>query len=205
MKYLKEETTNSIVINKSEFITILFYVENSLQIDEFILLAKKRYPKANHYVTAWIRGENAEYASSNDDGEPSRTAGFPTLEVLMHHNVTNILAVTIRYFGGIKLGAGGLIRAYSKSVAEAIKVANFYKLVKANKYLLKFPYQLIDKIEHLLGDNVNYINKEYLDNVSYEIVFLKSDISLLKDILHEIEIKELAQEILHIDIKNEGN
>ncbi|WP_026391518.1 IMPACT family protein [Haploplasma modicum] len=205
MKYLKAEISNSIIINKSEFITILFYIENNEQIDEYILYAKKKYPKATHYVTAWIRGENAEYASSNDDGEPSRTAGFPTLEVLMHHNLTNILAVTIRYFGGIKLGAGGLIRAYSKSVAEALKIASFYKLFKASKYFLKFPYHLIDKIEHLLGDSVSYINKEYLDKVTYEVVFLKNDINLLKDILHEIELIELEKETLHIDIKNEGN
>ena len=91
----------------------------------------------------------------------------------MHHGVTDILVIVIRYFGGIKLGAGGLIRAYSKSTAETLKVAKFYKKVMAEKYLLTFNYNLIDNVEHLLGESVNYINKDYTDKVSYEVVFRK--------------------------------
>lgn len=200
MKYLKEYAESKIVINKSEFIGILVPVETDEDIENAISAAKKKYPKATHYVTAWIRGERAEYASSNDDGEPSRTAGYPALEVLMHHEVTNILVIVIRYFGGIKLGAGGLIRAYSKSCAETIRVAKFYQKVKAEKYLLSFNYNLISTVEHLLADNVSYVNKEYTDKVTYEIIFLKGDLTLLENIIHQITVTKLPEAELHIDL-----
>lgn len=201
MNYLKEYVESKIIINKSEFIGILIPVETDEDISNAINDAKKKYPKATHYVTAWIRGNRGEYASSNDDGEPARTAGYPALEVLMHHSVTNILVIVIRYFGGVKLGAGGLIRAYSKSAAETIKLATFYNKVMAKKYLLTFNYNLIDIVEHLLSDNVSYLNKEYSEKVSYEVVFLKGDLTLLDNIIHQVEIKELPEEELHIEKK----
>jgi len=201
MKYLKEYVESKIIIKKSEFIGILVPIQKDEDIDNAISTAKKKYPKATHYVTAWVRGEQGQYASSNDDGEPTRTAGYPALEVLMHHNLTDVLIIIIRYFGGIKLGAGGLIRAYSSSAAETVKAATFYKKVMAEKYLITFPYNLIDTIEHLLADNVDYINKEYTDVVKYEIVFLKNDLTLLDDIMHQIEIEKLPAEELHIEVK----
>lgn len=202
MKYLKEYVESKIVINKSEFIGILVPIKADEDINNAINDAKKKYPKANHYVTAWIRGDRAEYASSNDDGEPARTAGYPALEVLMHHNVTDILVIVVRYFGGIKLGAGGLIRAYSKSAAETLKIARFYKKVMAEKYLITFNYNLIDSVEHLLARNVNYINKDYTDKVSYEIVFLENDLSLLENVIHQIEVTKLPLEELHIEVED---
>lgn len=201
MKYLKEYTESKIIIKKSEFIGILVPIKKDEDIDNAINAAKKKYPKATHYVTAWIRGEQGQYASSNDDGEPTRTAGYPALEVLMHHNLTDVLVIVIRYFGGIKLGAGGLIRAYSSSAAETVKTAKFYKKVMAEKYLLTFPYNLIDTIEHLLSDYVNYLNKEYTDVVKYEIVFLENDLTLLDDIIHQINVEKLPEEELHIEVK----
>ncbi|VEU80401.1 IMPACT family protein [Haploplasma axanthum] len=200
MKYLKEQTEEKIVIQKSEFIGILYPIKNDEDINNSINDAKKRYPKATHYVTAWIRGAKAEYASSNDDGEPARTAGYPALDVLMHHEVTDILIVIIRYFGGIKLGAGGLTRAYRSSCVEVLKKAKFYNKVFASKYEIIFSYNLIDTIEHLLSDNVTYVKKDYLDKVKYEIVFLNNDLSLLDNIKHQIEVKELPKEELYIDL-----
>lgn len=201
MIYLKEYTEAKMVVKKSEFISILVPIFSDEDITNAINDAKKKYPKATHYVTAWVRGENGQYASSNDDGEPNRTAGYPALEVLMQNNITDCLVIIIRYFGGIKLGAGGLIRAYSSSCSLAVKNAKFYKKVMAEKYLLEFDYNLINTVEHLLDDNVNYINKEYTDVVKYEIVFTNKDLSLLDNVIHQIKVKKLKEEELHIDYK----
>jgi|SRR5690625_4693304 len=202
MKYVKEYVESKIEIKRSEFIGILVPITNDDDITNAINDAKKKYPKATHYVTAWVRGENGQYASSNDDGEPNRTAGYPALEVLMKNELTDVLVIIIRYFGGIKLGAGGLIRAYSSSAAETVKNATLYEKKMAHKYKLTFDYSLIDKLEHDLSNSVTYLNKEYTDKVTYEIVFHKDDLSLIKEYKHLLEIEELEKEELHIEVKN---
>ncbi|HHW79803.1 MAG TPA: YigZ family protein [Acholeplasmataceae bacterium] len=207
MRYLKEQIEEKIIIKKSEFIGILYPIETDEDINKAILDAKKRYPKATHYVTANIRGVNGEYASSNDDGEPSRTAGYPVLEVLMRNNLTDILCVVIRYFGGIKLGAGGLIRAYSSSASEVLKHATLYEKVMAKKYQITFPYNLIDTIKHLLENDCKILEEKYLENVTFTFIFLNNGIEILDDIIHQlISVTELEAETLHIDInKGSGN
>lgn len=199
MKYLKEKFETSIMINKSEFISLLYPIKEDDDINKYILETKAKYPKATHYVTAWVRGERGQYASSNDDGEPSKTAGYPALNVLMQNGITDVLVVIVRYFGGIKLGAGGLIRAYSSSCSESVNNASYYKILEAPKYLLKFPYQLIDQVEHLLSDNVQYVKKDYLEKVIYEVIFMKESIDLLKDIMHQMEIVDLGISLEHVD------
>lgn len=202
MKYLYEQVEDKMIINKSEFIGILYPIENDEDISNAIADAKKRYPKANHYVTAWIKGVNGEYASSSDDGEPSKTAGYPALSVLMVHKLTNVLCVIVRYFGGIHLGAGGLIRAYRASAVIAVEAGKYYNKVLAKKYKITFAYNLIDTVEHLLKDNVDYVNKEYLNEVTYEIVFLNgTNLTLLENIIHQIsEVIELDEEILKVTV-----
>lgn len=204
MNYVKAQVETSIIIRKSEFIGILYPIETNEDITDAISDAKKRYPKATHYVTANITGDKGEYASSNDDGEPSRTAGFPVLEVLMKNELTNVLCVVIRYFGGIKLGAGGLIRAYSSSASAVLEKATLYNKVAAKKYKISFNYNLIDIVKHLLADNVEIIEEEYLQDVTFTFVFLKEDMSILKDHLHQFNsVEELDEEILHIDVVKE--
>lgn len=201
MRYLKSQIESSITIKKSEFIGILYPIENDDDINNAISDAKKRYPKATHYVTANIQGKNGEYASSNDDGEPSRTAGYPVLEVLMRNNLTNVLCVVIRYFGGIKLGAGGLIRAYSSSASDVLKKATLYEKVSAKKYEITFPYNLIDTIKHLLIDDCKIIEESYLTNVTFTFIFLSNGIEILNEVIHQlIKVNELEEEILHIDL-----
>lgn len=200
MKYLKEKFETSITINKSEFISVLYPIKDDSDINKYILETKTKYPKATHYVTAWVRGERGQYASSNDDGEPSKTAGYPALNVLMQNNITDVLVVIVRYFGGVKLGAGGLIRAYSSSCSEAVNNAKYYRLLEAPKYLLKFPYNLIDQVEHLLKDYVKYLKKDYLAHVEYEVIFMEQSIDLLKDIIHQMEIIDLGISLEHVDI-----
>lgn len=108
-------------IKKSRFICHIKRVTTEDEAREFINTIKKEHYKATHNCSAFILGERSEMKRSSDDGEPSGTAGVPMLGVLENHQLTNVCAVVTRYFGGIKLGAGGLIRAYAGSVALAIK------------------------------------------------------------------------------------
>ncbi|HHY96983.1 MAG TPA: YigZ family protein, partial [Acholeplasma sp.] len=119
MIYLNETVENEIVIERSEFITILTPINSLDEMSEILKQIKKQYPKATHYCTAYVFKDTQ---GSNDDGEPSGTAGVPILEMLNQFQVKNVFAVVVRYFGGIKLGAGGLIRAYAKSAKEALKL-----------------------------------------------------------------------------------
>lgn len=202
MRYLKEQVESSITIKRSEFIGILYSIETDEDISVAINDAKKRYPKATHYVTANIKGEHGEYASSNDDGEPSRTAGYPVLEVLMRNNLTNVLCVVIRYFGGIKLGAGGLIRAYSSSASDVLKKAKLYEKVSVKKYQITFPYSLIDTIKHLLSNDCKILEESYLANVTFTFIFLSNGIEILNDVIHQlIKVDELEEEIIHLDVE----
>lgn len=118
---IKEDGIVEQEIKKSRFICHLKRVKTEEEARNFINSIKKEHYKANHNCSAFILGENSEIKRSSDDGEPSGTVGVPMLTVLENHNLTDTVAVVSRYFGGIKLGAGGLIRAYAGSVAHAIE------------------------------------------------------------------------------------
>jgi uncharacterized YigZ family protein len=199
MKYIKEIQTHQIVIDKSIFIGILFPLNDLDDIKINIAKAKEMYPKASHYCSASLFGEGLEHATSSDDGEPSRTAGFPILEVLKHHDVTNILCVVVRYYGGIKLGAGGLIRAYSKATSEVLKIQNFYEKKEMKGYEIVFDYTLIHTIDQLI-DSITYVkDKTFLEHVTYQIYFKEKDISIFDDIKHQfISITLLEEKTLWI-------
>jgi uncharacterized YigZ family protein len=114
-------------------------------------------------------GEHNEIQRSNDDGEPAGTAGVPMLECLTQRHVQDIVAVTVRYFGGIKLGAGGLIRAYAKSVANALDHAVLTKKQLMKIYRVTFSYDLIGKMDYFFrSENIDVICKDYQDKVIYE-------------------------------------
>ena len=118
---IKEDGQVQEEIKKSRFICHIKRVTTEDEARNFIQAVKKEHYKATHNCSAFILGERSEMKRSSDDGEPSGTAGVPMLGVLGNHQLTNVCAVVTRYFGGIKLGAGGLIRAYAGSVALAIK------------------------------------------------------------------------------------
>ena len=110
-----KNNTNTIIIKNSRFICLLYQVNNIEEINKYLDEAKKTYKDATHYCYAYIIDN---ISKCSDDGEPSNTAGLPMLQVLKHNNLNNVLCIVIRYFGKILLGAGGLVRAYSKSVTE---------------------------------------------------------------------------------------
>ncbi len=200
MKYLKEKTVYQIEINKSIFIGILYPLSSIEDIALSMMDAKETYPKANHYCSASIFGETGEHQSASDDGEPSRTAGIPILEVLKHHDITNVLCVVVRFFGGIKLGAGGLLRAYTKTSAEVIKLAKFYQKKVVPSYEITFGYHLINQMDQYLNEKATIVNKSFLTNVTYKIIINSTD-SIIQEITHQLlDIKELPPETIYIDL-----
>jgi uncharacterized YigZ family protein len=200
MKFLKEKTIHQIEINKSIFIAILYPLSSLEDIAFLLKQTKIDYPKANHYCNASFYGDNKEHATASDDGEPQRTAGIPILEVLKHHDVTNILCVVVRYFGGVKLGSGGLVRAYTKACADVMSTAKFFTKKIVPSYEIVFTYSMIDKVDHYLEQKATVLEKNFLQNVTYRIYLNDSDSSVLDDLSHQlISIKELDAQILYIN------
>ena len=118
MYYILDRVVNEIGISRSNFITLLIPITSTIEVKGILESLKKEYPKATHYCYAYVIDN---YVKFSDDGEPQGTAGKPMLGVLESKKINNVLAVVIRYFGGIKLGAGGLLIAYVNSVSNAIE------------------------------------------------------------------------------------
>lgn len=190
MKTVKENIENEIIINKSRFITLLIKINNLDEIEKNLKEIKKKYKDATHYCYAYIIG-NKEKCS--DNGEPSGTAGIPILNVLKQNDLTNILCVVIRYFGGIKLGAGGLIRAYSTSASEALNKTNIVNLIKGYKIVIEFNYDNIKQINYLLKDI--QIKKEYGNTITYTFNIKEDSLNKIENELSKISKIKLKKEI----------
>lgn len=184
MYTISKNTSNEIIIKNSRFITLLYKIKKPDEVPTLLDTVRKTYPKATHYCYAYKIEDNIKKAS--DDGEPSGTAGLPMLNVLEKEDITNTLAITIRYFGGIKLGAGGLIRAYSKSVKETLKTIHKKELVPAYLCKLTFPYSKEKEITRLLKDE-QIIEKNYLEEITYTVILRKdfNNLELLKPTILE--------------------
>ena len=199
MRYLKEKTQIVYEVNKSQFIAILYPLHSLDDLETSLEDARLTYPKANHYCYASLFGNHQEQQQASDDGEPSRTAGIPILEVLKHHDVTDILCVVVRYFGGIKLGSGGLVRAYTKAAADAMKIAQFYEKIYLKTYQITFSYHVTSEIDRYLIDKADILEKTYTDIVRYDLS-LKQHQNDLNDIKHLlIDLKELEPRLCYVD------
>lgn len=139
---------HEIVIEKSRFICTLKKVQNETEAQEFIKNTKKEFWDATHNCSAYVVDELAQ--RSSDDGEPSGTAGIPMLEVLRKNHLVQTAAVVTRYFGGIKLGAGGLVRAYTNSVAEAVRASGIAEIILFGRYSFMYDLNDVGKILNLL-------------------------------------------------------
>ncbi len=157
---------HEIVIKKSRFITRLTPVRTVAEADDVVAQVRKEFWDARHNCVALIVGSEADQQRSNDDGEPSGTAGIPMLEVLRQRHMTDVVAVVTRYFGGIMLGAGGLVRAYSGSVSGALDEARIVRRVRMQELLLEAPHAEAGRIEHFLRDWLSS-NESRLDGIEY--------------------------------------
>ena len=177
MYTINKNIEHEIIIKNSRFITILIKINNKEDITKNLEKCKINYPRATHYCYAYKIGETIKKAS--DDGEPSGTAGLPMQNVLDKENITNILAIVTRYFGGIKLGAGGLIRAYTKSVKDALNEIEKKELVPAILCEITFPYTKEQELKKEIKEE-NIISKTYLENITYQMKIPKTS-TLLQD------------------------
>lgn len=185
MKTVKSNSVNEIIIKNSRFITLLIEVFDDTDINKIFEEVKEKYPKATHYCYAYI---TKMFKKASDDGEPGGTAGMPMLNVLEKEGMINTLAITIRYFGGIKLGAGGLVRAYSKSVRDAIINADTIEIEEGYSVKVVVSYDEQKNLEYNLKD-CEIINKEYLEDVTYTVLIPKDKIDILSNYSYQI-IKE---------------
>lgn len=175
MKSIKAESIVELVINKSTFINYLIPVNSLKDVQKEQARLIKKYRDASHHCFAYILGDNQEIQKYSDDGEPSKTAGYPMIEVLKKHDLTNILNVSVRYYGGIKLGAGGLTRAYTKGCASSIKKAKFSYLVNYIQVTIEIPFHHIGNVEKYLRDNFQLLDTQYGNYVSYIINIKTAD------------------------------
>lgn len=180
MNRIKEVYENEIVINKSRFIGVICPLEDETKVKDVIKELNKKYPKATHYCYAYIINKKEK---SNDDGEPSGTAGRPILEVIKNNDLQDVLLVVIRYFGGIKLGAGGLVRAYVNASKGVIEQAEIFAIEQHNLYEIITDYSLYDSVNYYLQKENGKI-VDTIFNEEIKILFLGK--TLNQDYLKEI-------------------
>ena len=178
--YIKEALSNTIIIEKSRFITYLKPMEKLEDFKTELKEIRKKHYDATHVCYAYII-EGTKKA--NDDGEPGGTAGMPILNVLEKRGVENIAAFVVRYFGGIKLGAGGLVRAYGNSVKEALNRAVFYDIYYVPGHRVICDYETANRLNHKLRNITVYLNIEYKEEVTISFALKnEDDLMTIKDL-----------------------
>lgn len=196
--YIKEDVSFTLTIEKSKFIAYLFKCFSEEDYKEHLKELKKKHYDANHVCSGFV---SDNIRRSSDDGEPAGTAGVPILSTLDKSNLNHTAAYVVRYFGGIKLGTGGLIRAYGSVVSEAIKLAKKAEDVELNKYELVLTYDLANKIAYLLEKEAINLKKDYLEEVRF--TFLTNDNKLLEKITELTSGKApvyIGKEVIQKDI-----
>ena len=201
---IKEDGQVQEEIKKSRFICHAKRVYSEEEARDFITAIKKEHYKATHNCSAFIIGERSEIKRTSDDGEPSGTAGVPMLGVLENHNLTNVCVVVTRYFGGIKLGAGGLIRAYAGSVALAVKEIGIVDIKEQAGIQIQMTYAQYQeygnflKEHHLMELETNFtdqvetmifVDKENKEHIKSELIeFYNGKVILVDKGLREVEV-----------------
>ena len=160
------------IIKKSRFIALSQNATTEKEAKDFVESVRQKYYDARHIAYAYRLSDNEQiYQKSSDDGEPSGTAGKPILNLILNENLMNVCICVVRYFGGIKLGAGGLVRAYSKSVMEAIGEAEILEIEEDDFFELIFEYSDIKIADtEVRNNNLEVIAKDYADKVIYNVV-----------------------------------
>lgn len=193
MYTISSDIKNEIIINKSKFICVYKKVYNEEDALIFIDSIKNIYKDATHYCYSYIIDNTKRF---NDDGEPGGTAGMPILNVLENNNLNYIVCIVIRYFGGIKLGAGGLVRAYSKSASECLKTAILKEIVPGKKIKIVFAYDKVKLIDNTLKD-IEIKEKIFNENIIYIFDINNIKLDKIKEILNSNVIEfNISKDIL---------
>lgn len=191
MKTIKYNITHEYIVQKSKFISMLYQVNSEEEVIKILNKLKLEYKDATHICYAYIINNIKRF---QDDGEPSGTAGMPILNVLENQKLNLILAVVIRYFGGIKLGAGGLVRAYTTSVVEALENQDLGEIVSGYKVTITFQYNNSKLIDNTLK-NYAIINKEFDSEITYIVNIPKTEYikieNIIKNNVHSIKKEDI--------------
>lgn len=184
MKSVKKECSIEFEERKSRFIGYVKPIGSKEEAEEFIAEIREKHRDATHNCTAYKVVDNGqEYFKTDDDGEPSGTAGKPMGDIITYMEVTNLAVVATRYFGGIKLGAGGLVRNYAKTAKLAIQEAGIEEYVEKKIYIIDFPYEKISEIESIIdSSNGEYLDKGFNERVTYKVKTDMQTFEILKEV-----------------------
>lgn len=204
-KYMNYKSAKTeIVIKKSRFLSFIKRTESEEEAKAFIANIKKEHKAATHNCSAYIVGKSALIQKADDDGEPQGTAGVPILEVLKKEELYNVAVVVTRYYGGIKLGAGGLIRAYSQGASSAVQSAGRAVEVPVVPLTVTLDYTFTSKFEHFLGTtDASIVSQDYTDKVSYVIHVKEKGADEIVNTLREITSNSFYYEAGDIIIAEE--
>lgn len=179
---IAKEVTIELTIDKSRFVGILSPIRSKQDFQARVAQARIDHPKANHVIHAAIWDSSM---SLDDDGEPAKTAASPMFDVLNHHQLTNVVCIAVRYFGGVKLGAGGLVRAYTKTAAQCIEAATIITPVSHPCYQLILNYETFHKLPSMLAFQTHHI--EYLELIHLRISLAESEEKTFRSLTHLFE------------------
>lgn len=184
MKSIKKAVRIEFEEKKSKFIGYAKPISSKEEAEDFIDMIREMHPDATHNCTVYrVIDSGQEYFKADDDGEPSGTAGKPMGEILIYMEVNNVVVVATRYFGGIKLGAGGLVRNYAKTAKLAILEGEVTEFIERYECLLDFSYEKINEVESLLiSGNEELINKDFNERVTYRVKVSSETLDKLKEI-----------------------
>ncbi len=175
-KTIENNITVEIEEKRSKFIANIFYIESAKEAEDIIKQCKKKYYDARHNCYAYIVNNEQMIKKSSDDGEPSGTAGSPILNVIEKNNLSNVLIVVTRYFGGILLGAGGLVRAYTEAATKAVNSANIQEMIEGEEIEIVISYQDIEKLKYYCRkNNIKIVKIEYDKNVKCILELTKEE------------------------------
>lgn len=170
MKSVKKECMIEFEEKKSKFIGYVKPIGSKKEAEEFIQKIKIKHLDATHNCSVYkVLDNGQEYFKTDDDGEPSGTAGKPMGEIINYMEVSNLVVVATRYFGGVKLGAGGLVRNYAKTAKLAILEAGIEEYIKKATYIIEFDYDKINEVEMIINNEGEYLEKGYNDKVIYKV------------------------------------
>ncbi len=202
-KSIFEPMVHTIEIKRSEFICHTKHVNTKQEAEDFINEIKLKHKNATHNCSCYITDG---FERVDDDGEPSGTAGLPMIEVLKHHDLTNLAVVVTRYFGGIKLGGGGLIRAYAKSVSELINHAHIDVLTPGFMVDIAMTFSDTKQIDHYLKTkNIELVDRSFTNVVNYKVKIFSDQFDIIKSeinlINHSINLTKVS-DIQMLDLRS---
>ncbi len=183
---IKRAVKETLEIKKSTFIAYVRPAAFIKDIEHALREIRAAHPDAAHHCVAYVLGHDGETQKFDDDGEPAHTAGKPMLEVLRKQHLTNVLCVVVRYFGGVKLGAGGLVRAYTKATSEALKKAGRTTPVAISRLHVHVDFADSGGVERALREHGTLIDSVYTDHVQFVVDVTDDAVEMLRQILRDL-------------------